>query len=175
MADGKNIIELVLNSNVSKKFDEVDAAVTKLQTSMELASQSAEKFAAAMAGMSKSFDNAGQMGNVTDKLQTIIDSLERLNATSGASGLEQTQKGVVSLGESVGQNINMITQLIDVLNKIGSTSSGIDYGKIFVEGMGKSLKQLKDEVDEINDKLFGENAVPLTNRESKHSLTKERF
>ena len=91
MADGKNIIELVLNSNVSKKFDEVDAAVTKLQTSMELASQSAEKFAAAMAGMSKSFDNAGQMGNVTDKLQTIIDSLERLNATSGASCLEQTQ------------------------------------------------------------------------------------
>ena len=118
MAEGRNLLEVVLNTDIAKKFNAVDAAVDKIQKSMESAAISAEKFASALSEMSKSFGKSSDFGRIADNVEKLVQSLSQLNTGTSNKGLEQTQKEISSVGETANQNISNVDNFVRALNRL---------------------------------------------------------
>lgn len=118
MSEGRNLLEVVLNTNIAKKFNEVDNYVNSIQQSMERASVSAKTFADNLAMMTNAF-NGQSTGDFVAKINALIDSMTRLGSTgSTVSGLTATQQGIDNIGLSAQENIVLIDKLIAAINEL---------------------------------------------------------
>lgn len=153
-AEGRNLLEVVLNTDIAKKFNEVDKAVDTIQESMKSATESAKQFAEALEGINKSFGDKSGFASFAENIQKLIESLNGLNANTGAKGIEQTTKEISNLGDVSKSNIDLVNKLVEALNKIGTVSPTTDLAGFATEKAQLTLKQLKDEIDTLEDKLF---------------------
>lgn len=153
-AEGRNLLEVVLNTDIAKKFNAVDDAVDKIQASMNSAAESAKQFADALDGINKSFGDKSGFASFAENIQKLIESLNGLNTNTGAKGIEQTTKEISNLGDVSKSNIDLVNQLVEALNKIGTVSPTTDLAGYATENAQLTLKKLKDEIDTLKDKLF---------------------
>lgn len=153
-AEGRNLLEVILNTDIAKKFNAVDDAVDKIQASMNSAAESAKQFAEALDGINKSFGDKSGFASFAENIQKLIESLNGLNTNTGAKGIEQTTKEISNLGDVSKSNIDLVNKLVEALNKIGTVSPTTDLAGFATEKAQLTLKQLKDEIDTLEDKLF---------------------
>lgn len=153
-AEGRNLLEVVLNTDIAKKFNAVDDAVDKIQASMNSAAESAKQFADALEGINKSFGDKSGFASFAENIQKLIESLNGLNANAGAKGIEQTTKEISNLGDVSKSNIDLVNKLVEALNKIGTVSPTTDLAGYATEKAQLTLKKLNDEIDTLKDKLF---------------------
>jgi DNA repair exonuclease SbcCD ATPase subunit len=118
MSDGKNILELVLNQNIAKKFNEIDDGVVKIQKDMDLATDSAGRFLAKMQELSQIFNVSGA-GDFAANIDKLVQSMNSLNAAgSNTSGLVKQNEATQQIGQSAVQSVDDVNRLIDAINKL---------------------------------------------------------
>lgn len=152
-AEGRNLLEVVLNTDIAKKFNEVDNSISKLQTTIETAASSANKFAEALKNAASSFGDASGTNSFIENIQKLIETLNGLSANAGAKSIEQTKKGIESIGEAAILDIDSVQKLIDAINKIpeafsktssGSSSSGGSKKSNVLDGLLFDTKELEE-------------------------------
>lgn len=118
MSDGKNILELVLNQNIAKKFNEIDDGVVKIQKDMDLATDSAGRFLAKMQELSQIFNVSGA-GDFAANIDKLVQSMNSLNAAgSNTSGLVKQNEATQQIGQSAVQSVDDVNRLIEAINKL---------------------------------------------------------
>lgn len=118
MSEGRNLLEVVLNTNIAKKFNEVDNSVASLQERFVSATTAANNFASAIQNVTNSL-NASSTGDFAAKISQLVDSMTRLNsAGNNSAGLTAMQEGIQNIGISATQNVDMINRLIEAINKL---------------------------------------------------------
>lgn len=117
-AEGRNLLEVVLNTDIAKKFNEVDNSVSKLQSTLEKATSSANKFAEALKKVANSFKDSGSL-DIAQKIASIVDSMNKLNTiTEKSSGLSSISQGINTVGSTATQNISNVDSFVKSLNRL---------------------------------------------------------
>lgn len=154
MAEGRNLLEVVLNTDIAKKFNEVDNSVSKLQSTLDTATSSANRLAEALKNAASSFGDASGTNSFIENIQKLIETLNGLSANAGAKSIEQTKKGIESIGEAAILDIDSVQKLIDAINKIPEAFSKTSGGTSGRSGGSKkkALDNLLFSRDDIEEK-----------------------
>ena len=157
-AEGRNLLEVVLSTDIAKKFNEVDNSISKLQTAIETAASSANKFAEALKNAASSFGDTSRTGAFVENIQKLIETLNSLNTSSGTRGIEQAKDGIESIGRAAILDIDSVQKLIDAINKIpeafskangGSSMSGASKNKNVLDSLLFDTKDLQAKREEL--------------------------
>lgn len=145
-AEGRNLLEVVLNTNIAKKFNEVDESVAKLQKTLETANTSAAKFA-------KTLKELTDVVNGGEGLNALITKLAQVSVSMKDFG-KSAELPANTVAQSSRSMVESVDTVIRAFNKLYSEKLALEKKMANVE-ISKESKQ-KLGIDTTNESALAE-------------------
>lgn len=164
-AEGRNILEAVLNTNIAKKFNEVDESVNKLQDALKKAEGSANAFSEALQKLTNSVKSGDGINALIEKIAQASASMKNFGevaqlpanavAQSSRSMTDSVDKAVRAFNKLYSERLDLEKKLANItISKQSREMLGLDTTRESSLALkyGERIRQLNRELDTLKKK-----------------------